>query len=59
LARQVDGLILASAQSGAAAFEHIVRRKTPFVLIDRPISGVRASFVGADNQAIGHWLRLT
>jgi len=54
LARQVDGLILASAQSGAGAFEHIVNRDTPFVLIDRPITGVRASFVGADNQAIGH-----
>ena len=54
LARQVDGLILASAQSGAGAFEQIVKRKTPFVLIDRPIAGVHASFVGADNEAIGH-----
>lgn len=53
LARQVDGLILASAQSGAGAFEHIQKRNTPFVLIDRPIAGVRASFVGVDNQAIG------
>jgi LacI family transcriptional regulator len=53
LARQVDGLIMASAQPGGGAFEHIVKRETPFVLIDRPISGVRACFVGADNQAIG------
>jgi len=53
LARQVDGLILASAQSGASAFEHILTRKVPFVLIDRPVAGVRASFVGVDNQAIG------
>jgi LacI family transcriptional regulator len=53
LARQVDGLILASAQSGAGAFEHILKRKVPFVLIDRPIAGVHASFVGVDNQAIG------
>ena len=29
------------------------KRKVPFVLIDRPIAGVRASFVGVDNQAIG------
>jgi len=29
------------------------RRKVPFILIDRPIAGVQASFVGADNQAIG------
>src|SRR6266849_6410229 len=53
LARQVDGLILASAQSGAGAFEHILKRKVPFVLIDRLIAGVHASFVGVDNQAIG------
>jgi LacI family transcriptional regulator, galactose operon repressor len=53
LSRQVDGLILASAQSAAGAFERILRRKTPFVLIDRPIAGVRASFVGADNEEIG------
>jgi LacI family transcriptional regulator len=53
LARQVDGLIMASAQSGAAAFRQIQSRKVPFVLIDRPVAGVRASFVGADNAAIG------
>ncbi len=54
LARQVDGLILASAQQpGAKAFVDMQRRKVPFILIDRPIAGVQASFVGADNQAIG------
>ena len=53
LARQVDGLILASAQPGAKAFADMQRRKVPFILIDRPIAGVQASFVGADNQAIG------
>src|SRR6202162_1751678 len=54
LARQVDGLILASAQQpGAKAFADMQRRKVPFILIDRPIAGVQASFVGADNQAIG------
>jgi LacI family transcriptional regulator len=53
LARQVDGLIMASAQPGAKAFADMQRRKVPFVLIDRPIAGVQASFVGADNQAIG------
>jgi LacI family transcriptional regulator len=53
LARQVDGLILASAQSGAGAFENLRKRNTPFILIDRPIAGVQASFVGVDNHAIG------
>jgi LacI family transcriptional regulator len=53
VARQVDGLIAASAQSRPDLFESIGKRKVPFVLIDRPIPGVRASFVGADNEAIG------
>jgi LacI family transcriptional regulator len=53
LARQVDGLILASAQPDAQAFAGIQKRKVPFVLIDRPIVGLQASYVGADNQAIG------
>jgi LacI family transcriptional regulator len=54
VARQVDGLIVASAQSpGNGLFQRIQERKVPFVLIDRPIAGVRASFVGANNEAIG------
>ena len=53
MARQVDGLIAASAQSSAEFFDGILERKVPLVLIDRPIPGVQASFVGADNEAIG------
>jgi LacI family transcriptional regulator len=55
LARQVDGMIVASAQPGGRVqmFEGIRQRKVPFVLIDRPIAGMRASFVGVDNEAIG------
>lgn len=53
MARQVDGLIAASAQSSPDLFEGILGRKVPVVLIDRPIAGVQASFVGADNEAIG------
>ena len=54
MARQVDGLIVASAQSPESDLFHRIRqRKVPFVLIDRPIAGSRASFVGADNEAIG------
>lgn len=54
-ARQVDGLILASAQAPGELklFESIRDRKVPFVLIDRPMEGVAASFVGVDNEAIG------
>lgn len=55
LARQVDGLIIASAQSPDKPdlFQSIQTRDVPLVLIDRPFQRVRASFVGADNQAIG------
>jgi len=55
LARQVDGLIIASSQPSRrlSVFKKIEARKTPYVLIDRPIAGVGACFVGVDNQAIG------
>src|SRR5262249_12825904 len=53
VARQVDGLIVASAQPENQLFERIRARKVPFVLIDRPIAGTKASFVGVDNEAIG------
>jgi LacI family transcriptional regulator len=55
LARRVDGLILASSQTPERLelFEQLRARKVPLVLIDRPIEGVRASFVGVDNEAVG------
>jgi LacI family transcriptional regulator len=55
LARQVDGLIIASAQPARRLemFKRVQERKTPFVLIDRPLCGLRACFVGVDNHAIG------
>ncbi len=54
VARQVDGLIVASAQTpDSDLFRRIRERKVPFVLIDRPMAGSQASFVGTDNEAIG------
>jgi LacI family transcriptional regulator len=55
LARQVDGLIIASAQPSRhlGMFKRVQDRKTPYVLIDRPVRGLRACFVGVDNCAIG------
>ncbi len=55
LARQVDGLILASSQppQDSELFHSIQKRKVPFVLIDRPMEHVRSSFVGGDDVAIG------
>jgi LacI family transcriptional regulator len=55
LARQVDGLIIASAQGpdSSELFRSIREHNVPLVLIDRPIRGVQASFVGVNNEAIG------
>lgn len=55
LGRQVDGLVLASAQTSAAApvFERLESRGLPYVLIDRRFAEVPASYVGADDEAIG------
>jgi LacI family transcriptional regulator len=55
LARQVDGLIIATAQplKQLDMFLRIQARDVPYILVDRPIAGLDACFVGADNMAIG------
>lgn len=55
LGRQVDGLILASAQppDSAEIFERMEARGVPYVLIDRRFGHVNANYVGADDEAIG------
>lgn len=55
LARQVDGLILASAQppQQTQIFSHIAERQVPFVLIDRILPGLQANYVGVDDEKVG------
>jgi len=55
LARQVDGLLLASAQKPGQSdlFERIEEHKVPVVLIDRRISGLDLSYVGVDDKQVG------
>ncbi len=55
LGRQVDGLILASAQSPAEqeVFDRIEARGIPYVLIDRRFPERAAPYVGADDEEIG------
>lgn len=55
LARRVDGLILASAQCDGDSefFRDILSRETPLVLIDRPLTEIKTSFVGVDNVGLG------
>ena len=53
LARSVDAMILASAQTTPAPFRVIEAHNTPYVLIDRSIDGVAANFVGVDDVEVG------
>ena len=53
LARSVDALILASAQTSAAAFDRIEAHNTPYILIDRAVEGTGATFVGVDDVKVG------
>jgi LacI family transcriptional regulator len=50
MARQVDALVLASAQTGQVEF----KSRTPIVLIDRQIAGMAANFVGVDDEKVGY-----
>jgi LacI family transcriptional regulator len=55
MGRRVDGLIVASAQRPGETrlFHRIIEESVPFVLIDRFVEGVKASFVGTDDENIG------
>jgi LacI family transcriptional regulator len=55
LSRQVDGLILATAQSPDedGLFRKIEARGIPYVMIDRRVLETKAAYVGADNREIG------
>ena len=55
IARKVDGMILASAQhqKKSALFEALDRSGIPYVLIDRVIPGVSASYVGVKDDDLG------
>jgi LacI family transcriptional regulator len=54
LARNVDGLIIASAQrNGRWLFRTLRTHKIPCVLIDRTLSGLKAHYIGVDDVEIG------
>ncbi len=53
LARGVDALVLASCQTTGKSLNNLLNRTLPFVLIDRPVPGIRATFVGTDDVAGG------
>jgi LacI family transcriptional regulator len=53
LDRGVDAILIASARLSMEGLQRIQERKTPYVLIDRQFSGLKANFVGNDDVAIG------
>jgi len=53
LARRVDVMLIASAQSTVETFRRIEERKIPYILIDRRFAGLTANFVGVDDEAVG------
>jgi LacI family transcriptional regulator len=53
LARRVDALILASAQSSVESLRRMQEQEIPYVLLDRKIPGVTANFVGIDDVNAG------
>lgn len=55
LARRIDALVLASSEHSKSSgiFKRIQDAAVPFLLLDRPIRGLVANFVGSDDKAIG------
>jgi LacI family transcriptional regulator len=53
LAMRVDVILVASAQWSVDCFRMIEESKTPYILIDRRLQGLEASFVGVDDEAVG------
>lgn len=53
LARRVDVILIASAQSSGDCFRLIEEQKTPYILIDRWFDGLDANFVGVDDASVG------
>jgi len=53
LARRVDALIVASTQPNGENARRVEESQVPFVLLDRKITGVSASFAGVDDVMAG------
>ncbi len=53
LSRNVDALVVASAQRTEESFRRIADQQTPYVLVDRRFAGLPANFVGMDDESLG------
>ena len=54
LARRVDALIVASAQTEGSSLLQADEQNIPFVLIDRFFEGLSADFIGVDDEKAGY-----
>jgi LacI family transcriptional regulator len=52
-ARKLDGLVVASCDTGPRSFQRLDRHELPYVLIDRELPGHIANFVGINDEAAG------
>lgn len=55
MARRLDALVIASSGTDTRIFERLERHKLPYVLIDREMPELPASFVGINDEAVG-WI---
>ena len=53
LARNVDVLLVASAQPNASLFRQLAQQRKSFVLIDRHFDDLKANFIGTDDRRAG------
>lgn len=51
--RRVDVLLVASSHSNADAVAALAEDEAPLILVDRQFEGVRANFVGVDDELVG------
>ena len=54
LARGADCLFIASTQHTLESFRRIEEQKTPYILVDRKLTGLAANFVGVDDEKVGY-----
>ena len=53
LARRVDALIIATTHLTPESFDRLEQQEMPYVLIDRRVEDLKASFVGVDDRTVG------
>ena len=55
VSRRVDALAVCSVHDAGSAeeFHHLEEKKVPYILVDRHLPGLKVTYVGGDDEAIG------